>query len=141
VGAKAEWITRDQPRSYPLGRGSPLAKLVELEGRVVLLGAPLESITLIHDAENLARVPDKPVVRYRAPVLRDGRVVWVEIEEFDTNKPIGPWNDEDYFGMIAREALSHGIGRAGKAGNAESYLFEARPLVDFAVQWLEHTFG
>ena len=39
VGAQAEWLTRDHPSDYGYGPGSPLAKLVESGGKVLMLGA------------------------------------------------------------------------------------------------------
>ena len=53
VGAQAEWLTRDHPSDYGYGPGSPLAKLVESGGKVLMLGAPLDTITLLHYAGEL----------------------------------------------------------------------------------------
>ena len=141
VGALARWLTEDHPLNYGYGPGSPLAKLCEAGGQVLMLGAPLNTITLLHYAEHLAKVPDKRVVRYRMPVLRDGQRVWVELEEFDTSKGIVDWRGEDYFATIGREFLSAGRGRSGLVGAARSHLFDAQELVDFGVRWMERTFG
>lgn len=141
VGSRAEWITADHPLQYGHGPGSPLAKLCEARGKVLLLGAEFDSITLLHYAEHLACVPDKPVVRYKMPVLRNGSRVWIDIEEFDTNKLIGGPEGPDYFQIIPREFLASGQGRSGKVGAAQSHLFDAQALVDFAMQWIERTFG
>jgi aminoglycoside 3-N-acetyltransferase len=141
VGGRAGWITAEHSLQYGHGPGSPLAKLYEAGGKVLLLGATFDSITLLHYAEHLAQVPDKPVVRYKMPVLRDGHRVWVDIEEYDTNKLIGGESERDYFQAIPTEFLASGQGRSGKVGAAQSYLLDARALVDFAVRWLERTFG
>lgn len=141
VGALARWITEDHPLQYGYGPGSPLAKLCETGGDVLLLGAPLDTITLLHYAEHLARVPNKRIARYKMPILRDGQRVWVEIEDFDTSQGIVDWEGGDYFGVIAREYLASGRGRSGKVGAAKSYLFDAAGLVDFGVRWMERTFG
>jgi len=140
VGAKARWITENHPLQYGYGLGSPLAKLCEAKGKVLLLGAPLDSITLLHYAEHVCRVPNKRVVHYRMPVLHDGRKVWVEVEEFDTCGGILP-GAEEYFQTIPNEYISSGKGVSDKVGNAESYLFDADDLVNFAVQWLERKYG
>ncbi len=141
VGKLAEWITADHPLQYGYGPGSPMAKLVEAEGQVLLLGSPLQGLSLIHYSEHMARVPDKPVYRYRMPVLEDGKRVWVDIEEFDTERLIGGDSGKDYFKSIPREALAAGHGREGKVGAAQSYLFNAAPLSAFGVEWLERAFG
>jgi len=140
VGAKSRWITENHPLQYPYGAGSPLAKLCEVKGKVLLLGAPLNTITLLHYAENMAKVPNKRITRYRMPVLRNGQRVWVDIEDFDTSRGIVA-NAEEYFRAIVRDYLSSGKGCSGKVGAAQSYLFDAADLVEFAIQWLERTFG
>jgi len=139
VGAKARWITEDHPLQYGYGPSSPLAKLCEANGKVLLLGAPFSTITLLHYAEHMARVPNKRIVHYKMPVLRDGRRVWVEIEEFDTCGGILP-SAEEYFQILPREYLSSGKGHSGKVGDTQSYLFDAADFVQFAIQWLENRF-
>jgi aminoglycoside 3-N-acetyltransferase len=140
VGAKAEWLTENHPLQYAYGPGSPLAKLLEVKGKVLLLGAPFGSITLLHYAENIAEVPNKQIVRYRMPILRKGKREWVDIEEFDTCGNILP-RAEQYFEAIPRVYLTSGKGTKGKVGTADSYLFDAADFVKFAVQWLEKECG
>lgn len=139
VGARAKWLTENHPLQYGYGQGSPLAKLCEAKGKVLLLGAPFSTITLLHYAENLAKVPDKHIVRYKMPILRDGKRVWVGIEEFDTCGDVLP-NAEEYFKIVPCEFLSFGKGISGKVGNAQSHLFDANELVNFAIQWLERKY-
>jgi len=141
VGRLAERITADHPLQYGYGPGSPMARLVEAEGRVLMLGSPIEKLSLLHYAEHMARVPEKPVYRYRMPVLREGERVWVDIEEFDTDRMIGDGSAGNYFEKIPREFLASGRGREGRVGAARSYLFDAAPLCQFAVEWLERAFG
>jgi len=140
IGAKACWITENHPLNYPYGSGSPLAKLCKVKGKVLLLGAPLNTTTLLHYAENLAKVPNKRTVHYRAPVHFDEQRVWVEVEDFDTSRGIIA-NAEEYFLTIMHDYIISGKGHSGKVGAAQSYLFESDDLVRFAKQWLEKTFG
>lgn len=119
-----------------------MAKLCEAQGKVLLLGAPLNTLTILHHAEILAQLPNKRLVRYKMPILRDGKRVWVEIEDIDTGRGIVEGHSSaDYFITIAQGYLASGRGRSGKVGAAPSYLFDAADLVEFAVQWLERTFG
>ena len=142
VGAKAAWLTKDHPLYYPYGPGSPFAKLCEAGGKVLLLGSPLNAVTVLHYAETIAEIPDKRIVRYRMPILREGKRVWVEIEDIDTGEGIVEGHsNEEYFAEIVREYLASGKGRWGTVGAASSYLFDAAELVDFAVRWLERSFG
>jgi len=97
-------------------------------------------VTLLHLAENLARVGPKRVVRYRMPVLRDGARVWEAFEDFDTSNGIVGWGGEDYFGIIVREYVRSGKAQQGWVGTARSILLDASDLVGFAVAWMEGHF-
>jgi aminoglycoside 3-N-acetyltransferase len=147
VGARAEWLTADQPWDDPQGRGSPLAKLVEADGQVLMLGAPLDTITLLHHAESLVDSPDKRAWTYPIPVRDGDAVVWREVHDHDTSsRGAFPYErvvpeGEDAFAVIGRDALAAGCGRRGTVGDADCHLFEARPLVDFATAWLAERFG
>ena len=68
IGSKADWITADHPLDYGYGDGSPFAKLVAIRGKVLMVGAPLHSMTLLHHAEHLARIPGKRIRRYEVPL-------------------------------------------------------------------------
>lgn len=137
VGAQADFLTREHPLNYGYGPGSPLAKLVELRGGVLMLGAPLDTITLLHYAENRANLRHKKVIHYQCPILQEGERVWVDIEDYET----GEEHDDYTLHGIAEAYLEQGKGRRGKVGNAESYLFDAADLASFAINWLEAHFG
>jgi aminoglycoside 3-N-acetyltransferase len=143
VGPLAEAVTVGHPYDDAYGAGTPYARLVELGGRVVVLGAPLESVTLVHHAEAVAEVPDKRRVSYRYPVLEGGERVWRTFSDIDTSDGALPYErvigEEDYIGYIARSALAAGAGSSGSVGEATAYLFEARKLVEHAVRWIEQT--
>ena len=137
VGARAAWLTGRHPWQYGNGPDSPLARLCQDGGEVLLLGAPLSSITLLHHAEHLAAIPEKRVDRYAMPILRDGRRVWVEIEEYDTTDGIADFGEEDYFAAIGCDYLAAGHGRSGLVGGAAAHLLPAADLVRFGVAWME----
>jgi aminoglycoside 3-N-acetyltransferase len=137
IGARAEWITQDHPLNYGYGAGSPLEKLVEARGQVLMLGAPLDTLTLLHYAENRAQMRHKRVIHYSCPILREGKRVWVEVEDYDTGEPHGDYS----FDGIAHEYLALGTGRQGAIGNVLSQLFDAADLSAFAIVWLEERFG
>lgn len=137
LGAKADWITKDHPLQYGYGPGSPFEKLVQSEGKVLLLGAPLNSVTLLHYSENIALIPNKKIVRYRVPLQRGDARLWAWIEEYDTGHGIVDWPENDYFTPIVRAYLDSGKGRTGKVGAATTYLLDASSLHEFAVGWME----
>jgi len=147
VGARAEWLTADQPWHHPAGPGSPLAKLIEADGQVLMLGAPLDTLTLLHHAEALVDSPDKRMVTYTIPVRDGDRVMWRQVHDHDTSaRGAFPYKQaipdgEDAFAVIGPQALAAGAGISGTVGDAPSHLFAARPLADFATVWLRSHFG
>jgi aminoglycoside 3-N-acetyltransferase len=137
IGAKAEWLTTDHPLDYGYGAGSPFARLVATRGKVLMLGATTDHMTLLHHAEHLADVPDKRIYRVELPLLVDGQVQWRWIEEFNTGVPVAAGLEEDYFATIVTDFLATGRGRTGKVGQADSVLVKANEIVPFAVRWIE----
>lgn len=138
IGAGADWFTDPHPLDYGYGPGTPLARLVEVGGRVLMLGAPLDTMTLLHHAEHLADLPGKRVLRYEVPLLDEhGATTWRWVEEFDTSEPVVDGLDEDYFAEVVEAFLATGLGRRGLVGQAPSVLVDAAAVTDFAVSWLQ----
>jgi aminoglycoside 3-N-acetyltransferase len=138
AGARAERLCADHPLQFGYGEGSPFEKLLDLSAKILMLGAPLDTITLLHHAEHVARIPGKRRIRYRRKLLRDGVPVWVEIEEFDTSLPVADGLPEDFFAHVTAAYLGEGNGKRGRVGSADSVLLDAAGLHRFAVRWLEH---
>ncbi|MBY3092964.1 aminoglycoside 3-N-acetyltransferase [Rhizobium laguerreae] len=138
IGARADWLTADHPLDYGYAETSPLGRLVAAGGKVLMAGAPLDTMTLLHHAEHLARIPNKRLRRYEAPFATSAGVVWHMLEEFDTSDPVVPGLDDDYFGVIVRAFLASGQGAQGLVGDAQSVLVDAAAICSFAVAWLEH---
>lgn len=147
IGSRANWITADHPADAPWGEHSPLARLVETDGQVLMLGAPLNTITLLHHAEAIAATPHKRLVTYRMPVRgHDGTTYWRTTTTIDTSRGAFDYaqivgRDEDAFAVIGHAALAAGIGTHGRVGQAVTYLFPARALIEFAVHWMEKHFA
>ncbi|GIO10954.1 AAC(3) family N-acetyltransferase [Cohnella xylanilytica] len=128
-GKDAEFIVTDHSLEFGLGERSPLARVYDLDGKVLLLGVSYDSNTSFHLAEN--RVPNPPLAWEGAPVLENGVRVWKKYREiaFDT----------DRFDELG-EAFEASPGRPvtnGRIGVAASKLFRQRDGVDFAVEWLK----
>ncbi len=141
LGAKAEWLTADHPLDYGYGPGTPLARLVEAHGKVLMLGAPRDTMTLLHHAEHLARLPEKRVIRTEVPFATPEGTVWRIIEEFDTGHPCVAGLPEDFIARIVTDYLATGAGREGEVGQAPSVLVDAADIIPFAVTWLERIAG
>jgi aminoglycoside 3-N-acetyltransferase len=148
IGSKAGWLTEDQPWDHGFGPGSPLAKLAEADGQVLLLGARLDRLTILHHAESLVDSPEKRLAHHVIPVRAGGgEVVWRDVSDHDTSTAIGAFpyeravGDQDAFAVIGQLALDAGCGASGQIGEADSHLFPAAPLVRFGVEWLSREFG
>jgi aminoglycoside 3-N-acetyltransferase len=132
LGTKANWLVADHPLNYGYGLGSPFEKLCKDNGKILLLGSDLDQVTIFHYAEHLSPIENKRVVRFKVPLLQDGKRVWREIEEYDTSDGIRKWPDR-FFAYILEQFLhAHSI-KAMKVGNADCYLLDAQALVDFAI--------
>ncbi|MEV0147613.1 MULTISPECIES: aminoglycoside 3-N-acetyltransferase [unclassified Nonomuraea] len=146
LGASAAALMADHPWDHPHGPGSPLAKLVAARGRVLLLGAPLDTLTLLHHAEALADAPGKRFVEYEQPILVDGERVWRRFRDIDSEDGAFDYSrvvseDQWPFAVIAEEMIAAGMGRRGLVGAAGSHLFEAEDVVRFGVAWMEEKLG
>ena len=136
IGGRAAWFVADHALDYGYGPQSPLGKLVAAGGKVLMLGATLDHMTLLHHAEHIADFPNKRIKRYEAPLLVDGVPTWRWFEEFDTSDPPDGMAD-DYFATIVEAFLATGDGRRGLIGKANSVLVPAAEMVGFAVRWME----
>ncbi len=137
IGRLAQWITAEHPFQYGYGEGSPFERFVEAQGRVLLIGAPLDTITLLHYAEHRANIPGKRIRRYRRLMAGENGPEWVDFEEFDTGDPVSDKLPANCFEQIAAAYLAAGFGCRGKIGVATSFLFEGPDLVRFGIDWLE----
>jgi aminoglycoside N3'-acetyltransferase len=116
-----------------------LERLVEAEGRVLRIGADLDTLTVLHYAEYLAPIPSKQRVRrHRVVAGREGPELRV-VDSLDDSDGIVDHPGEDYFAAILRHYLATGRASVGVVGGATSELIEAADVVEFAVAWMaEH---
>ncbi|MCB0077237.1 MAG: aminoglycoside 3-N-acetyltransferase [Anaerolineales bacterium] len=141
IGAAAAWLCADHPLDYGYGLGSPFAKLVERQGKVVLLGSDFDHVTLLHYAEHIAPLPQKRVVRrdYRMKVGEE--IVARSVEEFDTSEPVVDGMPTDYFAQITQAFVDGGRAASGTVGRALAVLLPAAELVQFAVETMGREYG
>jgi aminoglycoside 3-N-acetyltransferase len=127
-GPQAEVITTGHSLEHPLGEGSPLARLYDLDGSVLLLGVGHGNNTALHLAEYRADYPGKEWTMQGAPVKVDGQRQWVTFEDLE--------GDSSDFEEIGAAFAASGEQRVGGVGATEARLMSVRSLVDFAVTWM-----
>ncbi|WP_217447985.1 MULTISPECIES: aminoglycoside N(3)-acetyltransferase [unclassified Bacillus (in: firmicutes)] len=124
-GKHAEDIIADHPLSISLGEHSPLKKIYDLDGCVLLLGVGYDSNTSVHLSE--IRTGARELVKVGAPIIENGTRVWKEFDEMDY--------DSDIFVKIGKEFEQINAVTIGKVGNATCRLMKQREIVGFGVQW------
>lgn len=129
VGPHAVEITQGHQLNYGLGECSPLARVYDLGGRVLLLGVGHDRNTSLHLAEHRMDAPPNKRIHNGAPVLRDGVRTWIAIEDWELHSGDFHRIGEDF--RSVRGAMTQ-----GKVGAAKSELMAQRVLVDFAVAWM-----
>ena len=129
-GPAAAAVVGNHALDYGLGDGSPLARLYERDGWVLLLGVGHSNNTSLHLAECRARFPGKQTITQGAPLLVDGHRQWVTYSELD-------YDDSAFPAIGAAFEAATGLARVGPAGAGQARLLPQRALVDFGVAWLE----
>ena len=130
-GPQASSIINNHALAYGFGENSPLARIYDLHGSVLLLGVDHSSNTSIHLAEYRADFPSKRVVQEGAPISQAGSRSWTTFEDIDV--------DDSDFKRIGEEFLRSNAGKVvqrGKVGIANCQRMPQRAVVDFAVDWL-----
>lgn len=128
LGPDAEAVTADHSYDDSLGEGSPLARVYERAGRVLLLGVGHDCNTSLHLAEYRADYPKERATN-RVPVVEDGERRWVEYADVR--------HDTADFAEVGA-AFERAVGLVeGTVGAATAKLLDQVSLVDFAVKWFE----
>ena len=127
-GPNAEALLKDHRAEIDLGEGSPLSRLYDRDGRVLLLGVGHANDSSMHLAEYRATWAGKTSRRQGAAVTRDGRRQWLEYEGLDY--------DDDDFEKIGDAFAETGRETRGPVGQATARLMSQRDVVDFAAAWM-----
>ncbi len=126
AGPLAERVTADPLPLPPHAPESPVGRVHDLDGQVLLLGVGHDADTTLHLAELLGGVP------YRVPrhvtVLRGGRPARVEYGE----------NDHccERFALADGWLRARGLQREGRVGHAAARLARSRDVVAVALEHL-----
>ncbi len=119
LGPQAETITADPLPLPPHHPESPVGRVYELDGQVLLLGVGHDANTTIHLAEVLANVPYG--VAKHCTIVRDGHPVRVDYTE----------NDHccQRFALADQWLRARHLQREGRVGHAEARLVRSQDVV------------
>lgn len=131
-GSQASYIINNHTLAYGMGENSPLARIYDLHGSVLLLGVGHSSNTSIHLAEYRADFPTKRIVQEGAPISQADSTIWTTFEDIDVDA-----SDFDCLGADFLRSDAGKMVQQGKVGIANCQRMPQRAVVDFAVDWLE----
>lgn len=127
-GSQAGLITRPHPLDVPHGLDSPVGRVYELDGQVLLIGVGHDANTTIHLAESLAGV------RYRRKkylsIRQEGRIArfdYLEIDHCCQN-----------FNFVDAWLDAEGLQRRGRVGHAQARLARSQDIVKVVVAQLRN---
>ena len=121
----ADWM-RNHPLDDSFGAGSPLAKMITADVKILLIGVGFDTCTALHYAEfmqdNLTTSPQG------AAIMRNGERIWQRFDCVDMDSDRFPEIIKDFPGNI----------EIGRLGQAETKLTPMRPLVEYGIEWIKN---
>jgi aminoglycoside 3-N-acetyltransferase len=131
-GPQAGFIAAGHALDFAMGDKSPLARVYDLDGWVLLLGVGHANNTSLHLAEYRLPPEKQHIIQKAAPLTIDGQRRWVAYEDLRLNC-------DDFSAIGADFARLEQCELRGTVAQAESLLMPQRRLVDFGVRWMaEH---
>lgn len=128
-GKYANYLTEEHSLSNIFGEGSPIAKLYELDAKVLLIGVGYDKNTSIHLADVRAEYPGKHDCIEHSAIMENGIRVWKAYSTL--------YVDGEDFEEIGAAFEKECHPNVGKIGEADSRLMSQTDLVDFSVSWIE----
>lgn len=129
LGAKAEWLVNEHDLENVFGDSSPLGKLYELDGYILLIGVDHSVNTSLHLAEHRANYSGKCYVPESSAILVEGKRKWVTYRTLDLQA-----DDFATIGNAYEAAYNIPLSRLGQA---QVSFIKQRSLIDWAVNWME----
>ena len=124
-------IVEDHSLEFGLGERSPLARIYELDGWVLLMGVDHGSNTSLHLGEHRAEFHGKRTVISAAPVNIGGHRRWKRFRDINEHS-----RDFTRLGRDFERECRDQI-RKSTIGYGRAQLFSQRLCVDYSEKWLE----
>lgn len=123
-GAQSRELCGQHSLDFRFGEDSPLGRLIRLNGKVLILGAPWNTVSLFYFTE--FAMPGRREIERQAPVSTPQGTVWKTYRDLD-------------YPNLAHAAvihlLEHSLARRGSVGGADSVLFSAPETIDATTVW------
>ncbi|MFX1455021.1 MAG: aminoglycoside N(3)-acetyltransferase, partial [Promethearchaeota archaeon] len=120
-GKKAKFITKDHKLTPGLGEHSPLGRIYEMDGKILLLGVNHYNNSSLHLAEYRSEFSGKKNVINGSSMIIKKKRQWIEYEDLDYNS--------DDFEQLGIDFESETNYTPGKVGQAEARLISQRKMV------------
>ena len=128
-GQYAKYLIENHDLSDIFGESSPIGRLYELDGYVLMIGVGYDKNTSLHLADVRAEYPGKHTVTESSAILVDGKRIWKSYETLAV--------DGEDFTAIGEAFEQTGQVRHAALGNGVLSMMKQKTLVDFAVEWIE----
>lgn len=128
-GKYAKYLTQNHDLSNIFGDESPIGKLYELDGYVLLIGVGYDKNTSLHLADVRAKYPGKHLSTEHSAIMVNGKRKWVSYETL--------YVDGEDFGQIGAAFELQGKVSKESLGNGSICFMRQRDIVDFAVEWIQ----
>lgn len=125
IGKQAKKIISPHNLDNRFGPESPLGRLYSMNGWVILMGAPWDTVSLFHLTQHSVNWQKK--VSKKAPIKKKGLKIWQEYS--DIEYPI------DWFKGGVSMLIDSGLAKSGFVGKAKTVLFRSKPAVDNILDW------
>lgn len=128
-GKHKDYIVQDDKLDFSQNEQSPLGRLYELGGYILLIGVAHNKNTSLHLSEYKADYPGKKIIKDGFPCMVKGKRTWKEASD------IAYYSDD--FPSIGYEYEKTGKLKKGYAGKALCRFIDQRDFVDFAAAWMK----
>ena len=127
-GKNAKKITDNHELDSDLGENSPLARIYDFDGQILLLGVSYLNNSSLHLAEYRCDYEGKSFSPTGSAILVNNKRKWVVWNELNHNSDDFEKLGNDFEAIIQYQPK--------KVGLTESRLLSQRKMVDFAVKWM-----
>lgn len=128
-GKHKDYVISDDHYDFAQNEQSPLGRVYELDGYVLLLGVGYDKNTSFHLAEYKANFTGKMTVSDGFPIIREGSRSWYTATDI--------LYQPDDFPDIGEALEREGLVTRDSVGMASSAFFSQPKSVDYAVSWIE----